>query len=76
MADKKQEPVYNASGTHIYTTSPSGDEWLCPPDYLEVALARGFELSEPAPEPLADPVIPKAEKPVATKAAKSTNPGD
>jgi hypothetical protein len=42
-----QKPVYNAAGTHVFTTSPSGDEWECPVDYLPVALGRGFELTEP-----------------------------
>lgn len=74
MADKK--PVYNQAGTHVYVTTPTGDEWLCPPDYLEVALARGFELSEPVPEPLADPVMPSASKSAAKKATKSATPGD
>lgn len=39
--------VYNTAGTHVFTTSPSGEEWECPVDYLPVALARGFELTEP-----------------------------
>lgn len=76
MAEKKQEPVFNQAGTHVFTTTPTGDEWLCPPDYLPIALARGFELSEPVPEPLADPALPKAEKKAAKKAAHSSNPGD
>lgn len=44
---KLTEPVYNAAGTHVFTTSPTGDEWECPPDYLPVALSRGFTLAEP-----------------------------
>lgn len=45
---KQQEPVYNEAGTHIYVqNAETGDEWECPPDYLKVALAHGFELSEP-----------------------------
>lgn len=45
---KKQQPVYNAAGTHIYVQNiESGDEWECPPDYLPVALSHGFELAEP-----------------------------
>lgn len=44
---KMTEPVLNTAGTHVYTTTPSGDEWECPLDYLPVALARGFSLTEP-----------------------------
>lgn len=43
----KQQAVYNNGGTHVYVTTPSGDEWECPVDYLPVALSRGFELTEP-----------------------------
>lgn len=44
---KDQKPVYNVDGTHVFTKSPTGEEWECPVDYLPVALARGFELTEP-----------------------------
>lgn len=57
MAEK--QPVYNASGTHVFVLTPSGDPWECPPDYLPIALARGFELADAPEEPLADPVMPK-----------------
>lgn len=40
-------PHYNTAGTHVFVTSPTGDEWECPVDYLPVALDRGFELTEP-----------------------------
>jgi hypothetical protein len=36
---KDKKPVYNNAGTHIYTLSPSGEEWECPVDYLPVALS-------------------------------------
>lgn len=45
---KKQQPVYNDAGTHVFTRNiESGDEWECPVGYLPVALVRGFELCEP-----------------------------
>lgn len=44
---KLTEPILNATGTHAFVTTPSGDEWECPLDYLPVALARGFSLTEP-----------------------------
>lgn len=44
---KAQEPVLNAAGTHTFVTTPSGDEWECPNDVLDVYLARGFSLTEP-----------------------------
>lgn len=60
MADMK--PVQNAAGTHVYVTTPSGDPWECPLDYLEIALRRGFELAEAPEESLADPVMEPAPK--------------
>jgi hypothetical protein len=42
---------YNAAGTHILTVSPTGDRWDCPPDYLPVALLKGFKLAEPDDAP-------------------------
>lgn len=47
MSKSPTEPVYNAAGTHVFTTSPTGAEWECPADYLPVALSRGFTLAEP-----------------------------
>lgn len=44
---KLTAPILNATGTHAFVTTPSGDEWECPLDYLSVALARGFSLAEP-----------------------------
>lgn len=67
----KQEPVFNASGTHVFTTSPTGDLWECPPDYLPVALLRGFEL---APAPVDDGV--HGDEPAPKKKAPSKTSGD
>lgn len=44
---KEQKPVYNTAGTHIFTASPTGEEWECPVDYWPVAQQRGFTLTEP-----------------------------
>jgi hypothetical protein len=45
----EQEMTYNAAGTHVLVYNPETDgRWECPPDYLPVALARGFELAGPA----------------------------
>ncbi len=44
----KQQPIHNEAGTHVFVrNTSSGDEWECPNGYLEVALVRGFELTEP-----------------------------
>lgn len=46
-----QEKHYNAAGTHVRVYNPETDgHWDCPEGYLEVALARGFELDGPLPE--------------------------
>ena len=45
---KQMEPIHNEAGTHVFVrNTSSGDEWECPNGYLEVALARGFELTVP-----------------------------
>lgn len=45
---KDQKPVYNTAGTHVFVENESsGDEWECPVDYLETALAHGFKLTTP-----------------------------
>jgi hypothetical protein len=50
-----QKPLYNADGTHVFVAAPeTGDEWECPVGYLPVALARGFELTEPRDKSLDD----------------------
>lgn len=52
MAAKKQQQHYNAAGTHVLVHNPeTGGRWECPPDYLPVALLKGFELAEPDDEP-------------------------
>lgn len=77
MARKKPpagpEPVYNASGTHVYTTSPTGDEWECPADYLPVALARGFTLSSAPVQPDLDTFSGRQE--LLADAAEALGPG-
>jgi len=67
-----QEPVFNQSGSHVFTTSPTGDLWECPPDYLPIALARGFELAA-AP---VDDGIREEDAPAPKKKAASKTSGD
>lgn len=59
---------FNAAGTHVLVQNPAtGARWDCPPDYLRVALARGWVLAEPLVE----------EDPLTTRTRKSrTTDGD
>jgi len=71
----EKQPVFNAAGTHVFVkNSETGGEWECPPDYLPVALVRGWEYADAPDEDLSD-LFDEAPKPVAKKAA-SSKPGD
>ena len=46
---------YNDAGTHVLVYNPETDaRWECPPDYLPVAKARGWQPAEPEPDEYAD----------------------
>lgn len=70
------EKHYNEAGTHVLVYNPVTDgRWECPPDYLPVALARGWELAEPVEEDAAEVVEQSKSKPP-TKPRKSITPPD
>ena len=70
MAEKKQEPVFTSSGTHVFMTTPTGALWESPADYVEIALLRGFELAE---APVDDGVHGDEPAPAKKAASKKTS---
>lgn len=50
MTDEKQQH-FNAAGTHVLVYNPETDaRWESSPEYLPIALKRGWELAEPVGE--------------------------
>jgi hypothetical protein len=74
MAEKKQGPVFNRAGTHVYLYNPeTRGLWECGPEAAEVFVEKlGWEYVE-APEEDTSELFPDVKPKEAKKAASKTS---